>query len=741
LWDGNTWHLLKNYTNSSGDIHWTSQELDVSAFANNTFKIRFRAYGDDSYDINNWNIDNIRVIASEVNSASGVCLAGYSFYLDNILCGFTPDTSFLIPSAIVQFGHTYNACVTAVYGSGPSNPVCESFSSRFLEPPVNLQGSALQDTAVLSWNTPQGKKSLSSPPGLIGYRVYRDGALIGFVTDPDSLSYKDFSLFPSTYSYGVSALYDLTSYGFPGTESESLPAGPVSVAISYGVLLPFYEPWNSGSFSVNGWSFDPGQGNWIINSDEGNPAPCAEFASSPALTDYSFALESPVINTSGISCSKIWLDFDVKLTDLGGNSTEELSVELFYNGQWNTVFAEVNSGSHEWTSHHIDISAVKRKACRLRFRAHGPNSANINGWDVDNIYLYSVCKPARDLAGEALALDVRLTWNPPVCPDGSPLAEGFEESGFPPPGWTRRITNSLATWVHSDINYPVGVHSGNWAARVPSDYAHQDEWLIAENVEITGDLEFWSFGFQGSVHNDHYYVKLSRDEGVTWETLLDLSALPPYPSVNGYNQWEEPYIIDLSGFLGEVADIAWQIIDGDGQGAWYTWAIDDCTVGGKKLTGPAMRSAATAYDIFRQDPGSGDFVKVNPQPVSDTTFLDPGLEPSPYLYFVVAMTDNCQYHTNSDTVLVDVVLGNPQIPGNTHLKIFPNPANDYFFVTCDIQITRIEMFDYLGRPVNIFYLSDGQVITMNSRSLPSGIYFLKLFTNRGFVNSKVIVQH
>ena len=743
LWDGVTWHQLKTYANSVGDIHWTNQELDISAYTNILFKIRFMAYGADSYDINNWNIDNIIVYASELPLVSGNCLLGYDFYLDNILCGFTPDTTYSIPPNLVHYGGTSQACVTAVYGSGSSFEICVPFTSRFLDPPVNLAGTGIDNAAFISWNKPQSlkKSGAAVPPGLTGYNIYRDGALLQTVSNPDTISYYDHNLFPGTYSYSVSALYDLSLYGFPGMNGESVPAGPVDVNIIYGFPLPFYEPWTAANFNANSWTFSPEQGNWDISTGDGNPAPCVAFSATPARTDYTYAMESPVINATGISCSRLWLDYDTRLQDFAGNSSEKLLVELFNNNVWNILASETNSGDHGWTAHHIDITSVRGKAFRIRFRASGANSENIVSWEVDNINAYSVCKPAKNLAGDAAGFDVRLTWSPPVCEEGHPLNEGFEEADFPPFDWSQRITNPSATWFHSDINSPIGVHSGSWAARVSSDYNHQDEWLIASDVEISGNLVFWSFGYQGSVHHDHYYVKLSRDHGVTWEILMDLSAMPPYPGVSGYNQWNEPYTIDLSGFLGQVVDLAWQVVDGDGQGAWYTWAIDDCKVGAGTLMNLRMAGSSGEYDVYRQDAGAGNYNKINPDPVSDTTLVDPSLPPTSYKYYVTSVSENCQLHTSSDTITVDVVTGIPAPDYGAHLRVYPNPAKDLVLMTSDSGISSVRMLDWLGRPVYFSDRIDRTNYEIDLRALPAGVYILQTIMHNGLVNTKVVIEH
>ena len=69
LWNGTAWSVLKSYTNAGGNIPWTSETLDISSVTHNpAFQIRFHAAGDNSYNINNWNIDNIKVLSTDGTS-------------------------------------------------------------------------------------------------------------------------------------------------------------------------------------------------------------------------------------------------------------------------------------------------------------------------------------------------------------------------------------------------------------------------------------------------------------------------------------------------------------------------------------------------------------------------------------------------------------------------------------------------------------------------------------------------
>jgi hypothetical protein len=744
IWDGATWHLLKNYSNSLGDIPWISQDLDIAPYTGLTFKIRFRAYGTDSYDINNWNIDNIVIEGRESSTIAGECVLGYNFYLDNILCGFTPDTFYQIPPALVQYGNPYTACVSAVYGSGLSVRNCYTSNSHYLSPPVNLTGTAVEDAAYLSWNKPATlmkthSPAKSSPPGLTGYIIYKDGAFLDSLMNADTLYYYDLSLYPGTYSYKVSSLYDLTSYGYPGLFAESYPAGPADVDITYGVHLPFLEDWNHESFSYHNWVLEPDTGNWVINNNFGNPSPCAQFSGNPLLTDYSNSLITPVLNASSLACANIWLNFDFKLNDHNVTGDEKLDVEVYYNNTWHGVAEYSNGGSTDWLSPHVDITPVKGKAFRVRFRASGKNSEDIINWSVDNINVYGVCKPPETLAADSSGYDIRLTWSAPVCEDGNPLQEGFEEATFPPPGWTQVITNvNNVSWTHAGMTSPAGVHSGNYAAGLTWDYIHQDEWLIAQNIEVTGDLKFWSYAFQGSVHLDHYYVKISEDDGANWETVLDMSALPAFPSGSGYNEWSIPYTVGLSSHLGQVLDIAWQAVDGDGQGLWYAWVIDDCSVGSKKISFSPNTTSSEGYSVFRQDAGYGDYNQLTSAPVFDTTYLDQGLVPTIYRYYVTVANPDCSFRTSSDTVLINLVTGISG-PANNFLNVFPNPAQDFVTVRSSTEITSIEVFNYLGQKV--YRNSDLPALEQKVivSGLQQGVYFFRIRTGNTGRTLKVSV--
>ncbi|MEI6901259.1 MAG: hypothetical protein WCL00_15395, partial [Bacteroidota bacterium] len=235
-----------------------------------------------------------------------------------------------------------------------------------------------------------------------GYNVYRsEGGSSGpwvkirHLAGPDSLFCVDVAPVPGIVCYRVTAYYDLTVYGFPGQFDESLPYGSQCVTLHFGTTLPFCEHWDGGSFGFNQWIFDvTGQGNWIINSGVGYPAPGADFSWQPVKTNYDYSIESPMIDaTLWSTCLTISLEFDYKLVDRNATSNEKLAVEVFYSNSWHKNDEFVNNGNVDWTHKTYAINGVLGKSFRVRFRANGANSADMLYWYVDNICVYGSCNP------------------------------------------------------------------------------------------------------------------------------------------------------------------------------------------------------------------------------------------------------------------------------------------------------------------------------------------------------------
>jgi len=183
---------------------------------------------------------------------------------------------------------------------------------------------------------------------------------------------------------------------------------------------------------------------------------------------------------------------------------------------------------------------------------------------------------------------VNLTWQAPD-PTAVEVTEGFEGATFPPTNWTQVITNTgpevipgvLPTWCRfGAINAggsPVTPPSGDYQAGLWWDYNHQDEWLITPsfNCPPASHLSIDTYMYRGSVYDDHYYIKVSTDNGSNWIVLYDATA-----QTGGWNYYASPLVIDMEMYGGQQIKLAFQVEDPPtNDGLWYAWFIDNLYIG------------------------------------------------------------------------------------------------------------------------------------------------------------------
>jgi hypothetical protein len=183
---------------------------------------------------------------------------------------------------------------------------------------------------------------------------------------------------------------------------------------------------------------------------------------------------------------------------------------------------------------------------------------------------------------------VTITWTAPD-PNAVDIDQSFESVTFPPTDWTRIITNNgpantvgvYPTWCRfgtvTSGTTTVVPSSGSWQSGFWWDFNHQDEWLISPqfNCPQGASLSFGSYVFFGSTNGDHYYVKISNNNGNSWNVLWDASTL-----TGGWNNYQTPINIDLSAYAGQQVKIAWHADDPNttNDGMWYNWFIDNVVI-------------------------------------------------------------------------------------------------------------------------------------------------------------------
>lgn len=163
------------------------------------------------------------------------------------------------------------------------------------------------------------------------------------------------------------------------------------------------------------------------------------------------------------------------------------------------------------------------------------------------------------------------------------------ETGQMPDDWeikTGYTYDPMGNWLvydFSEIEDLQLTHSGNYGALImmapdgdtPESF-HQDEWMIMKPQKGAVYMDFWYYihpellevgGYQD--FPDHYYVKISRDNGATWNELWD--ARWDMGDVDGVQQ--------ASLFLGNPTDestlVAFQAVSAPDESLYFLWAVDD----------------------------------------------------------------------------------------------------------------------------------------------------------------------
>jgi hypothetical protein len=74
------------------------------------------------------------------------------------------------------------------------------------------------------------------------------------------------------------------------------------------------------------------------------------------------------------------------------------------------------------------------------------------------------------------------------------------------------------------------------------------------------------------------------------------------------------------------------------------------------------------------------------------------------------------------------------------VKVFPNPTSGALFLEgLDAEINGVEVYDILGKNIkNQFSKSQNKI---DLSGIPEGIYFLKIETNQGVLNRKIIIKN
>jgi len=157
------------------------------------------------------------------------------------------------------------------------------------------------------------------------------------------------------------------------------------------------------------------------------------------------------------------------------------------------------------------------------------------------------------------------------------------------------------------------------------------------------------------------------------------------------------------------------------------WQYSMCDLG---TCYPGLPTGPTTMNVVA--PGAQGFLGLN---------IDPGNTPGSgvvkvrvYQSGFVANADTLTWYVNANAVGIN------EVSINNSVKIYPNPASDYFYVELN-KITEVKnacLTDALGKKVMSPALSTDKKI--NISELDKGIYFLNIETTEGRILKRIIKE-
>jgi len=597
--------------------------------------------------------------------------------------------------------------------------------------PADLQADFENDVVLLTWSAPVDTSATPDtiPPGLIGYNVYSGSGLIGFTAHP-VVTFTDNNPDPDVAFYRITAMYDLSFYGYPGDTAESAPSDVAYAITGYSYYLPFSEYFTTGIFETNQWV--PETANWRIAGQAGNPAPSAEFFTSPPLTSYSSSLTSTWLGGTNID-GIVYVSFSLKKQIINPTLTEHFYLDVFNGFEWSEVAGFVNDANTGWADHNIDLPAwALLTPFKIRFRAEGESTMNILYWQIDNIIVFRECAAPYDLELSipnpmTQGCTVLLEW---VDPQNPATVEGWLQwdngdnsdaigHGGPFLVAVRYTQPQLIPYQDTYLTrikmfpYEAGgeivlkVWTGNNASQLVRSQVIQNytagewnEFTLNQPFLITGLEELW-FGYE--IGDGNLYIA-GVDSG---------------PAIAGYGD-----LISIDGILWESMSTAY--------GLNYNWNLAGYVTSNPNPGSRQNPRSFTTFNVYREnvliDTTSQTFYW------DDINHLDHEVG-----YKITAVYSDCEsdYSNEAYSTWCFESVNEHDIPS---ISIYPNPASDYITVSITGDIRQLDIIDLTGRKRASYTVPEGSTTyTADLSALPKGIYVVRFITGSGESGGRKIV--
>ena len=135
-------------------------------------------------------------------------------------------------------------------------------------------------------------------------------------------------------------------------------------------------------------------------------------------------------------------------------------------------------------------------------------------------------------------------------------------------------------------------------------------------------------------------------------------------------------------------------------------------------------------------------VSINAYPDDDVLFFDFNSDlPANTKYIAIEVLELGTYSYYSDVIFIDNFLVDNELSINEYndnVSVYPNPANNMVTVNATSNINTVEVFNMMGQRVAAFDANDTN-IQINTTALSNGMYMMRITTENGVSNQKLMI--
>ncbi len=336
---------------------------------------------------------------------------------------------------------------------------------------------------------------------------------------------------------------------------------------------------------------------------------------------------------------------------------------------------------------------------------------------------------------------------------GTPVAEGFVQTQFPPANWAINNPGGGATWFRTSTAGGFGLSSSSTKLDLYSTVAagSTHELFLPPMSLTAGAAPSMSFDVayaQYSNETDQLDVRVSDDCGQTWTTVYSKNGAglsttsPKTPAFTPQaGEWRTE-VVNLSAFTTGDILVKFVGISDYGNNMYIDNVnLSQCTT--QSVTASTSKSVICKGEVVTLSAGGAStYVWSNNQTASSFT-----IAPTSTSTFVVTSDDLNSCKNSASVVLtVNVCAGLASELAIGAVNVYPNPASGSTNLSVELMQNETIEVTVMNNIGQVVYTSKHDLqsgvnsLLVSTQNWANGVYFVKVASEKGAVNTKLTVS-